>query len=162
MRFLQFPRLASLLICFSVLLAVSSCQPTSDHGSESGTAGTDSTSAPLPVEQGAAFLNIHIPDSLPSDDIKVDLVAGSTVLLGKTMMGMTDLQLEAKEYKGMGHLITAMKGFRNNENGERYWQFCLNGVISDKGIDETELRNGDRIDWHFVLYNELPCKKIGE
>jgi hypothetical protein len=162
MRFFQIPSFAFRTICFFCLLAFASCETDSSQNSNHQGQVSDSTSATPPAKMGAATVEVHIPDSLPSNKINIEIAAGTTVLLGKAMMNLSQLKLETKEYTGMGHLVTAMMGFRNNENSDRYWQFCVNGVVAAKGIDDTELNAGDKIDWHFVLYNELPCKKIGE
>lgn len=65
-------------------------------------------------------------------------------------------------YTGIGHLVTGINGLRNPRGGGAYWQFCIDNVASEVGIDDKPIAPGQSIDWHYAEYGKLPCKKIGE
>jgi hypothetical protein len=35
-----------------------------------------------------------------------------------------------------------------------FWEFSVNGVVANKGIDQTTLNDGDQIGWNFTVYNQ--------
>lgn len=130
-------------------------------GSEGENNGAPASDRNLTEQENfsVATFVIHFPDSTPHT-FTYDF--SESTLLGAPMTSPPQLRVSMKEYAGMGRLVTGINGFDNSENGDRYWQFCVNGTVSAKGIDQIELSDGDQIDWHFVPYNTLPCKKIGE
>jgi hypothetical protein len=34
-----------------------------------------------------------------------------------------------------------------------FWEFSVNGVVANKGVDQTTLNDGDQISWNYTAYN---------
>ncbi|MEM0999186.1 MAG: DUF4430 domain-containing protein [Bacteroidota bacterium] len=151
------PIFLALMIAFA---AGWGCAPQSSTEQSAGTeAPADTDKAPTESKQ-VATVTFHWPDSTPSD-LEVTWTGETTV--GDALADQKAYQIEMKDYKGMGRLLTGIESFQNGGDAELYWQFCLNGVYSMVGIDEAKLATGDQVDWHFTAYGEnIPCKKAGE
>ena len=67
-----------------------------------------------------------------------------------------------KEVSTVRHLLTSIHGIKNATGTGGCWQFCIDNVASDLGIDGKTIAPGQTLDWHYSEYGKLPCKKIGE
>jgi Domain of unknown function (DUF4430) len=107
-------------------------------------------------------LVVHLPDSLPSKVWEVEV--GAELTVRELMVALRDAQFMFTDtlYPGMGHLVTGIAGIKNPGANDEYWQFCIDNVASDRGVDERKVAPGHQVDWHYSKYGELPCKKIGE
>ena len=125
-------------------------------------APSDDGAAPNATQ--TAGLVVHIPDAEPYQVAEIPI---------EKAVSVRDLMLKAKEidskfqfrdtlYATMGHLLTSIQAIPNSKGEGAYWQFCVANTASDRGIDEKMVAPGQLVDWHFVQYGELPCKKIGE
>jgi hypothetical protein len=113
----------------------------------------------------AVLVQIHDPHSQTVTDYSDITVTGSTKVrdvLGLTAQAHPDFTFTDTAYIGMGHLLTSINGVRNAKGEGAYWQFCIDNVASNKGIDEMEVAPGQTLSWHYAEYGKLPCKKIGE
>ncbi len=82
---------------------------------------------------------------------KVDFTTNQTVLQLLQVLNQSDsrVALKTKEYSGMGTLVEGMVGKENGDEN-RYWQYTINGVMPQMGADMLEIKEGDRVEWHFV------------
>jgi Domain of unknown function (DUF4430) len=145
-----------LALCFTVLL----------HGC------SQPTSAPAPGPTGNAIAQanlakatsmvIHLPDNLPPKVWEVETDESMTIKALMDALASAQFQFRDTLYPGMGHLVTSIMGIQNASGEGEYWQFCINNVASDGGVDEKQVAPGEQVDWHYSKYGELPCKKIGE
>jgi hypothetical protein len=150
-------RSLSLLFVGLIISLLCGCTPT---GSES-----ESGSGNLPAGTKAIHLQVHQPETGA-------LISYPEVIVGEHSTVREALQSAAKDfpefsftdtlYPGAGHLLTSIHGIRNSTGTGGYWQFCIDNVASDRGIDEKTLAPGQTLDWHYSEYGKLPCKKIGE
>jgi hypothetical protein len=124
---------------------------------------------PRAVPQGEAL----VPDSKAQLTLVVDggQFSRKRPALSHTEPSMTvkmaiqkvgDIKFELKEYPGMGHIVERIGNVGNNDHEGRYWQFCIDGRFSDRGIDEVQVQANQEILWTYSAYGEAPCKKIGE
>jgi hypothetical protein len=74
----------------------------------------------------------------------------------------SELQFRDTLYFGMGHLLTSLLGLANAKGEGAYWQFCIDNQTSNVGIDKMIVLTGQRVEWYYVTYGQIPCKKIGE
>lgn len=61
------------------------------------------------------------------------------------------MHLATKSYPGLGELVDSMYGMTNGD-GDRYWQYDVNGVRAAVGASTYVLKHGDRIEWSFSSY----------
>lgn len=82
---------------------------------------------------------------------EVDLTTHQTALQLLQALNQSDsrVALKTKEYSGMGTLVEGMAGKENGDQN-RYWQYMINGVMPQIGADTLEIKEGDRVEWHFV------------
>jgi hypothetical protein len=115
-----------------------------------------------PVTAQMTSLVVHLPDDQPSKVWEVQ--TGGEMTVKELMDALKEAQFAFTDtlYPGMGHLVTGVAGIRNAGGEGAYWQFCIDNVASDRGVDEKTVRPGQQVDWHYSKYGELPCKKIGE
>lgn len=109
-------------------------------------------------------VQVHLPGEEPITypDITVNGRTKVREVLRLTAQQHTAFTFTDTSYLGMGHLLTGINGVRNTKGAGAYWQFCIDNVASDRGIDEKEVEPGQTVDWHFAEYGALPCKKVGE
>ena len=69
------------------------------------------------------------------------------------------LQVIDTLYGDMGHLIIGFTHVRNQS--PNYWVYCINGMKANRGVDDLELKNGDRITWHYTS-DDSPCEEDKE
>ncbi|OGG59762.1 hypothetical protein A2765_04200 [Candidatus Kaiserbacteria bacterium RIFCSPHIGHO2_01_FULL_56_24] len=55
-----------------------------------------------------------------------------------------------KEYAGLGILVERIGEFKNGTDG-KYWTYTVNGVFAPVGADVYALKDGDAIEWTFVV-----------
>lgn len=65
----------------------------------------------------------------------------------------SELQLDTKEYAGLGTLIESMYGYKNGTDG-KYWQYKVNDVMPQIGADKYILKPGDAVQWFFGASQE--------
>lgn len=143
----------SFLLSFLLLLA--SCGPSTD------TANSGSSIVTLPAATAPSTVTLIVPG--PTDKEFVETVPfeeGMTV--GQLLDAQSTVRVTTKSYPGMGRLLTSINAQANEDMPDHFWQYCINGTIADKGIDDMQLSAGDLVQWHYVKYGETPCKKIGE
>jgi hypothetical protein len=127
------------------------------------TSGVDSTTQPKTLV-GTVTINVHKSESEVDTypEILVQETLSVREVLIRAAKSDSSFTFTDTMYPAMGHLLTSLMGVRNASGGGKYWQFCIDNVASDRGIDEKQLGPGQSLDWHFVDYGKLPCKKIGE
>lgn len=59
------------------------------------------------------------------------------------------VELNYETYSGLGEFITQIGGKKNGE-GDRYWQFWVNGAYSQVGASSYIVKVGDIIKWKFT------------
>lgn len=146
----------ALLFASLALLLITSC-----------TSKTQETTTPTPPIDSTATakmtsLVVHLPNDQPSKVWEVDAGGELTVKELMDALGEAQLQFTDTVYPTMGSLVTSVMGIPNANGEGAYWQFCIDNVASDRGIDEKKVGPGQQVDWHYAKYGELPCKKIGE
>ncbi len=131
--------------------------------SETQTNAPSDDSATPNATQSAA-LTVHLPDTEPYQvaDIPIEQEVSVRDLMLKAKEIDQKFQFKDTLYATMGHLLTSIQMVPNSKGEGAYWQFCVGNIASDRGIDEKMVAPGQQVDWHFVQYGELPCKKIGE
>jgi hypothetical protein len=151
---MRFRNLSIRIVGASLLIAACSSQP------------QPATTLPVPQNGGATAtatsLVVHLPDDQPQRVWEVE--TGGELTVKELMDALHEAQFEFTDtlYPGMGHLVTSIMGIKNAGGEGAYWQFCIDNVASDRGVDEKHLGPGHQVDWHYSKYGELPCKKIGE
>lgn len=149
------PRILFLLVLLCGLLAA--CNPAKTDTQ----AGSPADSvAPAPAV-GLVTMAVHLPDTLPRV-WEVETDAPMTVRELMDALRSAQFAFTDTLYPGMGHLVTSVAGLQNAKGEGAYWQFCLDNVASDRGVDESKIAPGQRVDWHYALHGKLPCKKVGE
>lgn len=104
-----------------------------------------------PVEDAqVAEVVLTIDDLYVQKPVKI--VQGETVLrlLERLAASEGALQLQTKEYAGLGVLVQGMGGKINGADN-KYWQYTVNGVMPQVGADKLELKSGDSIEWKFAI-----------
>ncbi|HHG86702.1 MAG TPA: DUF4430 domain-containing protein, partial [Bacteroidetes bacterium] len=95
--------------------------------------------------------------SIPSQqDFVAEVAFEEGMKVGMLLDRQKVLSVDFKAYPGMGRLVTGMNDLKNEDIPEHYWQFCINGTVSDKGIDDKVLQARDQVAWYFVKYGETP------
>jgi hypothetical protein len=112
---------------------------------------TDRSARPSEVPQAhapAETITLSIEGLYISERFPVP--AGQTLLAVLQNLNAQDarLQLQTKEYAGLGVLIESMNGMTNGTDNE-YWQYRVNGVMPQVGADVFQITNGDTIEWYF-------------
>lgn len=128
---------------------------------------TSSTSPAPPAAdntQATAAMQVHMPSGEVANYPEVPFAKAAKVrdLMVSAAKAYPDFAFTDTNYIGMGHLVTGINNLRNPKGGGAYWQFCIDNVASELGIDEKEIAPGQTLDWHYAEYGKLPCKKIGE
>ena len=59
------------------------------------------------------------------------------------------IELNYETYSGLGEFITQI-GSKKNGEGDRYWQFWVNGAYSQVGASSYIVKVGDIIKWKFT------------
>ena len=147
----------SLFLTGLVLCLFCGCTP---QGSNANNASGD-----LPDGTKTIHLQVHQP-------VTGALISYPGVIVGEKSTIREVLQSAVKDfpefyftdtlYPSAGHLLTSIHGIRNASGEGAYWQFCIDNIASDRGIDEKTILPGQTLDWHYSEYGKLPCKKIGE
>ncbi len=150
-------RFSLLLLSLAVLLFQACSPSTKEHQSPTAPPGSAAGEAPK-----MTALVVHLPDKQPEKVWEVEIA--NTMTVGELMYALKDAQFQFTDtlYPGMGHLVTSVAGVKNAGGEGEYWQFCIDNVASDRGVDEKTVAPGQHVDWHYAKYGELPCKKIGE
>lgn len=145
-----------LLFLLIGLLLAAGCQKTAE-----------STTTPTSANDKRQFVLVQVHD--PQTDavkvypeVAVEGKAKVRDILLATAKAYPEFSFTDTAYIGMGHLLTGINGVRNAKGAGAYWQFCIDNVASDRGMDEKEVAPGQTLDWHYAEYGKLPCKKIGE
>jgi|GEM_PF-5086151 hypothetical protein len=133
----------------STLLLLASC-----------TAGTPASDKQVPNGSPTLQISIDAKDFMPTDTIEVAIDSSRT--LTNLLRSCKEMQFSLKKYEGLGHLVTGINGLENEEKSGHYWQCCLDGTYSDRGVDEIIPAQGMMVSWYYRAYGESPCKKIGE
>lgn len=71
------------------------------------------------------------------------------------MKQVPDLQITEKTYDGIGTQITGIDGEQND--GDRFWVYCVNGSYASKAADKYTLSAGDQVSWYLTDDSE-PCE----
>ncbi len=151
-------RLRLLILASALLLLLQSCSSGTSTTPSPGAPSDSSAVAPVKLTS----LVVHFPDDQPN---KVWEVETANEMTAKELMdAMKEAQFQFTDtlYPGMGHLVTSVAGIKNAQGDGAYWQFCIDNIASDRGVDEKTVAPGQQLDWHYAKYGELPCKKIGE
>jgi Domain of unknown function (DUF4430) len=146
-----------LLLGVFLVIAFQACTPANP-----GQTSPPPTPSDIPSAVQVVALVVHLPDDQPSKVWEVE--ADRDMSVKELMDALAGAQFQFKDtlYPGMGHLVTNILGMQNPGKDGEYWQFCLDNVASDRGVDEGRVAPGHQVDWYFTKYGELPCKKIGE
>ncbi len=151
-------RFPLLFLSFTALTLVLGCTPSA--------AESNSSLETEPGKEKTIHLQVHQPETGA-------LISYPGVLVAKEVSTVREVLLSAQKdfpefsftdtlYPGAGHLLTSIHGIKNATGTGGYWQFCIDNVASDRGIDEKTIAPGQTLDWHYSEYGKLPCKKIGE
>jgi hypothetical protein len=148
----------STLLVIAALLTLAWAACSSPTDSSKNTPATDDSLRTVVVQvhdprQAAPLVYPEVPVGAPTA-VREVLVAAAKAYPAFSFTDTT--------YIGMGHLLTGINGLRNAKGTGAYWQFCIDNVASDRGIDEKEIGPGQTLDWHYAEYGQLPCRKIGE
>lgn len=108
------------------------------------------TNNPPGGDNAASDINLSISIDNIYEKKPITVLSGLSVLEILEMLdeGDSDLNLELKEYSGLGVLVQGMVGMTNGE-GNRYWQYEVNGVMPQVGASQYVLEEGDFIKWTF-------------
>ncbi|MBG9367167.1 DUF4430 domain-containing protein [Streptococcus sp. NLN64] len=68
---------------------------------------------------------------------------------GDKLLDVMKAQMDIKEENG---LVTSINGVEQQPDEQKYWLFDVNGQMSDKGAQDVELKDGDKIDWKLEAY----------
>lgn len=89
-----------------------------------------------------AGLYAHTPVAITTSDTALSVL--------KTLNASDHaLQLETKEYAGLGTLVVSMHGLKNGVD-HKYWQYKVNGVMPQVGADSYTLQPNDVVEWIFA------------
>lgn len=149
-------RLTLLLLAIACLV-LQACNSPKTHQPATAPPGSAAAEAPK-----MTTMVVHLPNKQPEKVWEVEIA--NTMTVGELMYALKDAQFQFTDtlYPGMGHLVTSVAGFKNAGGEGEYWQFCIDNLASDRGVDEKTVAPGQHVDWHYAKYGELPCKKIGE
>jgi hypothetical protein len=93
-------------------------------------------------EQGGGLI-ISFPDTIPGSISVYDFMS--------KLQGEGKINFTEKNYPGMGKLITAINGIKNN--GEQNWIYYVNGVEANVGVSNYKINLGDVISWKYEKSN---------
>lgn len=81
----------------------------------------------------------------------ISLQADDTVwsVLDKLGKKYPDMAVGSDNYKDMGVLVKAIKGYANG-TGDEYWQYWVNNKYADVAADKQAVKAGDVIMWKFT------------
>ncbi len=148
-----FPILTGLILCLFC-----GCTPQGSNANSTSENLSDSTKTiHLQVHQPVTGALISYPGVIVGEKSTIREVLQSAV------KDFPEFSFTDTLYIGSGHLLTSIHGIQNEKGSEGHsWQFCIDNVASDRGIDEKTILPGQTLDWHYSEYGKLPCKKIGE
>ena len=79
---------------------------------------------------------------------QIAIPAKTTVLNEmRTLASSTSFRFSSRDFPGMGAFVESINGKQNA--GGKYWILYVNGVQSPKGISQTYISNGDRVEWKY-------------
>jgi hypothetical protein len=143
-----------MVLMFGVLLALTACN-TSTTTPPAGNSVSDTTQA------ASVSMTLDAKGYIPFDTV-VGIPWKSAMTVSDAVHATKAFQFGIKEYPDLGHLVEAVNGLKNNTHDGHYWQFCVDGVFSEVGMDKKSLEAGQTVSWYYRAYGEGPCKKIGE
>lgn len=68
---------------------------------------------------------------------------------GDKLLDVMKAQMDIQEENG---LVTSINGISQQPDEQKYWLFDVNGQMSDKGAQDVQLKDGDKIDWKLEAY----------
>lgn len=68
---------------------------------------------------------------------------------GDKLLDVMKAQMDIQEENG---LVTSINGVSQQPDEQKYWLFDVNGKMSDKGAQDVQLKDGDKIDWKLEAY----------
>lgn len=88
-------------------------------------------------------------------DKTVDITAGETALQLLQDLDAVDpaMQLQTKDYAGLGTLVEGMGSLHNGAGGN-YWQYKVNDVMPQIGAGAYVLHDSDAVNWYFGASQE--------
>lgn len=139
----------------AILLLLAGC-----NGQEANNTSPSGPSAVTSTKAATVTMTIDAKEHLQADTLEVPVREG--MKLAEALREAHGMTFELETYEGMGTLVKGINGLNNNQHEGHYWQFCLDGTYSDRGIDDLTLKSGQKVSWYYRAYGETPCKKIGE
>lgn len=153
----RYPRQLGLAFLLLVSMVWAACS-SSTEGTSSASS-TDSSAKQAAVS--TVSMTVDAKGYIPFDTVAgIPWKAGMSV--GDAVRATKEIQFGFKDYADLGRLVDAVNGLQNNTHDGHYWQFCVDGVYSEIGMDEKTLAAGQVVNWFYRAYGESPCKKIGE
>lgn len=93
-------------------------------------------------------ISISIEDIYQDESVRVKGDATVLDVLLTLDKENEQLKLTTETYDGLGTLVTRM-GDNTNGDSNRYWQYTVNGIMPQIGVDALEVTEGDHIEWEF-------------
>jgi len=82
-------------------------------------------------------------DNVVSFSKQISVQSGTNALTA--LKSISDLNIESKEYAGMGTFVTAINGVAGDS--EYFWALYVNDKFADKAIDKYVLDADTKISW---------------
>lgn len=101
----------------------------------------------------AAVIHLTIEGLYQNKEVAVSSGESVLQMLQDTDKADPAVSLHTKEYSGLGTLVTGIHGVENGANG-KYWQYKVNGVMSQVGASAYLIQGGDSVDWFFASSSE--------
>ncbi|HAM88669.1 MAG: hypothetical protein US83_C0003G0091 [Candidatus Falkowbacteria bacterium GW2011_GWC2_38_22] len=83
-----------------------------------------------------------------------DIAINNDVTVFSVIQKVSDennLKLSTKDFgNGMGAFIEGIDGYMNDYNGDKYWQFWVNGEYAKIGAGSYVLKGGEVVEWKYV------------
>ncbi len=100
-------------------------------------------------QTSAQSITLSIQDLWINEPLTISTDQTLLELLKELSQTKQELNLEVKEYQGLGTLITKLGNHTNGEQ-DAYWQFFVNGEQPLVGADVFVPKPGDKIEWKFA------------
>jgi hypothetical protein len=114
--------------------------------------GTTKEAAPSVISP-AGSIALTVDDSYTEKEVSITADETMLEMLQALDANDSQMQLSTKEYTGLGTLVTGMYDKENGTSGQ-YWQYRVNDVMPQVGVDAYVLKNGENVEWFFAVSQE--------
>ncbi len=103
-------------------------------------------------EQGQLSVTFNFADDQKTNLVYpyADTLTTDLSTITESMAAKQNWAFEYKDYGEMGKMITKINNKTNGQDN-KYWQYYVNGALSQIGASQYVPKSGDKIEWRFEV-----------